>query len=335
MSIGLRNQSYYILNQPVSKEEFEAALKYLNGSHENYLDAAARFEDMKMKSPVRRANNFVSCENVYGDYIFNSKNVYLGFDVYNSQDCAYVHDGLGAKDCYDICFFDGTELCYESTSLIGYGYRFTNFCRDSSDLFYCDNCHSCRNCFGCVGLRNKKFCILNKQYKQDEYENLMSRIIEKMRSVGEWGEFFPAKYSMFAYNETLAQDYFPMTKAEVLAKGWKWHDAEEKQYAKKEVEIPDCIDDVKDSICDEVLSCEVSGKNYKIIPQELQFYRRMKLPIPRKCPDVRNADRIAKRNGRILYDRKCNKCSADIHTTYDKNRQETIYCEKCYLETIS
>lgn len=335
MSIGLRNKSYHILNQPVSKEDFEKAMKYLNGSHENYLDAASRFEEMKLKMPIRRANNFISCENVYGDYIFNSKNVYLGFDVYNSEDCAYLHEGLNGKDCYDICFFDGCELCYESTSLIGYGYRFTNFCRDSSDLFYCDNCHGCKNCFGCVGLRKKQYCIFNKQYKQNEYEELMARIMEKMMEVGEWGEFFPAKYSMFAYNETLAQDYFPLKKGEVAARGWKWHEQEEKQYDKRAVKIPDCIDDAEESICEEVLSCEISGKNYKIIQQELQFYKRMKLPLPRRCPDARNADRIAKRSGRIIHERKCNHCATDIYTTYGKERPETIYCEKCYLAAIS
>lgn len=334
MCIGLRNKSYHILNKQVGKEEFEKALKYLDGSHRNYMDAAKRFAEMKLRFPIRRANNFVSCENVYGDCIFNSKNVHMGFDVYDSQDCAYLHDGLNGKDCYDICFFDGCELCYESTSLIGYGYRFTNFCRDSSDLFYCDNCHACQNCFGCVGLRNKKYCVFNRQYGREEYEDLTARIIGKMTETGEYGEFFPAKYSLFAYNETLANDYFPLTKEEILTKGWKWREPEEKKYAMKKIEIPDRIDDVKDSFCEEVLSCEISGKNYKIISQELQFYRRMKLPVPRKCPDVRNTERIAQRNGRIIYERKCANCGVVISTTYAENGPESVYCEKCYMGTI-
>lgn len=233
MCIGLRNKECQILNKQVTKEEFEKAMKYLDGSHEKYTEATKRFEELKKEFPVRKANNYISCENVYGDYIFNSKNIYLGFDIYRCEDCAYVHDGLRGKDCYDICFFDGPELCYESTSLIGYGCRFTNFCRDSVDIFYCDNCHVCKNCFGCVGLRNKQYCIFNKQYKKDEYENLVSKIIEHMVKSGEWGEFFPIKYSLFAYNETLAQDYFPLTKKEILENGWKWHDPEEKIYTKK------------------------------------------------------------------------------------------------------
>lgn len=124
----------------------------------------------------------------------------------------------------DICFFEKCQWCYESMSLIGYGYRFTNFCRDSVDLFYCDNCHSCKNCFGCIGLRQKEYCILNKQYTKEQYEELLGRIIPHMEARGEYGEFFPTKYSLFGYNETLAHDYFPLTKDEALARGLKWQE---------------------------------------------------------------------------------------------------------------
>lgn len=295
MCTGLRNQNYHILNKPVTKEEYENALKYLDGSHEKYTDALATFEEMKKNLKVPPANNIISCENVDGAYVFNSKNIHLGFDVYDSQDCAYLHDGLKAKDCYDICFFDEVELCYESTSLRGYACKFTNFCRESSDLFYCDNCHGCKNCFGCVGLRKKENCIFNKQYSVAEYEELMAKIIQHMEKLGEWGEFFPIKYSLFSYNETLAQDYFPMTKEEVLENGFKWQEQEAKEYFKRDVVIPDKISDVSESFCNEILSCEVTSKNYKIIPQELKFYQKMQLPIPHKCPDQRNAERLTQR----------------------------------------
>ena len=36
-----------------------------------------------------------------------------------------------------------------------------------------------------------------------------------MKSTGEWGEFFPHEMSPFGYNETVAQEYFPMTEDEV------------------------------------------------------------------------------------------------------------------------
>jgi hypothetical protein len=39
-----------------------------------------------------------------------------------------------------------------------------------------------------------------------------------MKSAGEWGEFFPTELSTFGYNETAANEYFPMTEKEVKTK---------------------------------------------------------------------------------------------------------------------
>jgi len=208
---NLKNKQYHLLNKPVSKEEFEKKQNELKNNPQATEEYLAKFKTLKEEiDPARRASKLISYENCVGDNIYNSKNVYYGFDIYDSEDCAYLHDGLDAKDCHDICFADGVELCYESTSLIGYGYRFTNFCRDSYDLFYCDNCHSCKNCFGCAGLRQKQYCILNRQYTREEYEAKVARLANHMIETGEWGEFFPEKLSIFPYEDTLANDYFSM-----------------------------------------------------------------------------------------------------------------------------
>ena len=224
MCVNLMNKKYYVLNKPVTREHYEQMRREMAGSAVKYQEMMMRFEQLKAEYSIRRANNFISCENVVGENIFNSKDVYHGFDVYKSRDSAYLADGLNAQDCYDICFFDGCELCYESTSVIGYGYRFTNACRDSQDLFYGDNCHSCKNCFGCVGLRNKEYHVLNKGYAREEYEDLVARMIAQMAERGEWGEFFPVKYSLFAYNETLAHDYYPLKKEQAEKVGWRWRE---------------------------------------------------------------------------------------------------------------
>jgi hypothetical protein len=176
-----------------------------------------------VKFPVK-ALNTISCENAVGDYIFNSRDIYSCFTVYKSENLAYCYEGTSAENCQDVCFFDSPQWCYESTSLMGYGYKFTTFCRDSADLFYCDNCHGCKNCFGCIGLRKKEYCIFNKQYTKEHYEKLVGAIVQHMTRTHEWGEFFPAKYSLFSYNETLAQDFFPLTKEEALGKGYIWRD---------------------------------------------------------------------------------------------------------------
>jgi len=100
------------------------------------------------------------------------------------------------------------------------------------------------------------------------------------------------------------------------------------------VEVPDDIKAVSDAIVQQVLQCSVTGKLYKIIPQELKFYREMQLPIPHKCPDQRHAERMQLRNPRKLWKRQCAKCNTAIETTYAPNHPETVYCETCYLSSV-
>ena len=68
---------------------------------------------------------------------------------------------------------------------------------------------------------NSQYCILNKQYTKEEYEELLPKIIEHMKSTDEWGKFFPTEDSPFAYNETVASEFYPITKDEVLKNNWK------------------------------------------------------------------------------------------------------------------
>lgn len=331
--VNLRNKNHYLFNKPHSKEDYEKAVKDLSGSYKKYQEAIEKFEQIKKDFPIRRYMAATGSENVSGNHVHNCKNVFESWDVYTSEDLRYSHYGLDGRDCSDIGFFDKCELCYESTSLIGYGYRFTVYCRDSSELFYCDNCHSCKNCFGCCGLRNKQYCILNKQYKKREYEELVSRIIVMMRET--WGEFFPIKYSVFDYNETIAQDFFPLKREEAVGLGFKWYDEEVfAKYAGSDYLIPDKIEEVEDDICEKTLICESSGRAYKITPAELKFYRRMKVPVPRKCPEQRFKERLSLRNPEELWDRKCDKCGKDLRTSFAPGCPEKIYCEECYLGEV-
>jgi DNA-binding NarL/FixJ family response regulator len=93
------------------------------------------------------------------------------------------------------------------------------------------------DCFGCVGLQKKQYCILNKQYSKENYFGLKSKIIEHMQKTGEWGEFFPASQSLFAYNESIAhQEYYPLKdRAEMGDIVWQTtkDDGQRQSYGKK------------------------------------------------------------------------------------------------------
>jgi len=129
-----------------------------------------------------------------------------------------------------------------------------------------------------------------------------------------------------------------LTKEEILDKGYPYKEKIENKYdiTLRAKDISDDIKDVGDEILNETIECELSGKAFKITPFELQFYRRMNIPIPRIHPDERYKERMKLKNPMTLYHRTCMKegCKNEFETTYAPNRPEVIYCELCYKKEV-
>ncbi|MCK9186728.1 hypothetical protein M0P48_04820 [Candidatus Gracilibacteria bacterium] len=330
-SFGLANKQYCIGNIQYEKEEYERRVKPFL---ENLPKSKEDYFKWLNKIP-RRYMEATNAENCTGDNIYNSKNAKECYEVKELQDCKFVSNATSLKDCYDINNDDNSELVYECIgSEKNYMHTFNDICWFNSEISYCSLCFNSKNCFGCVGLKKNQYCILNKQYTKEQYEELVPKIIEHMIKNMEWGEFFPMNISPFSYNESMAQDYFPLSKENVTSMGLKWREDKE-ETPKTGYKLPDFAKDAKDDICKQILVCEASGKAYKIVPSELNFYKKTNLPLPKKCPNQRHKERMALRNPRKLYDRKCDKCGTEITTTYNPKQTETVYCEKCYLDTVS
>jgi hypothetical protein len=247
-----------------------------------------------------------------------------------------------------------TNLVYECNSS-GYGAYNILFCNDTwsnvRDCLYCDNCQSVKNCFGCVGLKKAEYCILNKQFTPEEYDKKVAEIIEYMKRTGEWGEFFPMRISVFGYNETLANDYFPLTKEQATAIGAKWQDDDRMiHFDGPFYELKESIEEYinneseRQALLSGILKCQTTGKPYKILPQELAFYMKHKLPVPTTCFEARHKARIAKRNCFKLWERQCDceesshgheeRCSNKFESTYSTEKPYKVYCESCYQNSI-
>jgi predicted metalloendopeptidase len=54
--------------------------------------------------------------------------------------------------------------------------------------------------------------------------------IDSKGRIYKYGEFFPSELSPFCYNETIAQEYFPLTKEQAIKQGYKWKEREERNY---------------------------------------------------------------------------------------------------------
>ncbi len=341
---NLQQKQYYIFNKPYTKDEYQkfiadAQLSSYQKREEWKAKAEAFFASQPKKAYRGRMN-----ENSTGNNINNCQNCFDCFDAHELRDSRFCTNiMLSASDCYDLdTWGDSTALVYNA-SMVGLGSQqmiggyYT--CFDSHDIYHSVFCwQGCNNLFGCVGLKHKEYCILNKQYTKQEYEQLVPNIIEQMNSNGEWAEFFPPWTSPFGYNETVAQEFYPLTKAEAEKQGFSWSDYEAPKPAVKQVvkaqDLPDDIDQVKDDILDWAIECEVSGKLYRIIKPELAYYRQHLIPLPHLHPDQRHSNRQKLRPPRHLWSRKCSQCQSTVQSVYAPERQETILCDPCYSQNL-
>ncbi|OGY85545.1 MAG: hypothetical protein A2233_03100 [Candidatus Kerfeldbacteria bacterium RIFOXYA2_FULL_38_24] len=339
-STNLKNKSYVFCNEQLDKQMYEEKMKAVKlSSHTQVEEWKRRFQQMHRTS-IKRANHNTNAEQCTGDYIKNSKNCvhcYTIFDSENLKNCDFT---LKIKDSMDsVQVGGGGELIYQMCTggLQSYNLAFDIVVRACSDVWYSVVCHNSENLFGCVGVNKQKYCILNKQYSEKEYHELRKKIVEHMRQTEEYGEFFPAQYSFFGYNESAAMDFFPLTKEQAQAQGFLWQENMPVIIGKETVNIeniPDDIFEVGDNFINEILVCAECGNNYKLIPQELAFYKKMHIPIPRKCFDCRHAARMAQRNQRKVYERTCAKCHTTIPSSFAPTRPEIVYCEECYQKEV-
>ena len=332
-------KQYCILNEQLTKEEYQKRKADLVPLTPQIIGMLEQWlKKMSLQQP-HRAAHITGSEDCTGDMITNSKNCHECYDVTDCEDSKFQCYTPKSIHSYDATYTapEGVEWCNEVGSTVGVPRSMGTFlCWYGSDMLYSRDVHHCRDCFGCVGLKRKQYCVFNKQYTKEQYEELVPKIIDHMRKTGEWGEYLLPQTSLMGYNETVAQELYPLAKEEALKAGWKWYDepATEDHYKGPDVTIPAKISDVTDDILKQVLRCEKSGKLYKINPQELKFYRSMGLPVPRRSPDQRHKDRLALRNPRHLWDRQCAKCRKAIKTTFAPERPESVYCEECYLHTV-
>ena len=319
MCANLRNKKYCILNKQYSQEEyFKKKDEFLARGHKECVKI---WKEERQKFPVKASHNSQS-EDCRGEYIWQSKNCK---DCYimakGGEDCRDVFNGFpDLKDSRD-CTFCGekAELMYESlaSGVNGSRVSFGNLVLEGcNDILYSSFIFGCKNCFGCSNMRQKQYCVLNKQYNKDEYEVLLPRIIGHMRETGEWGEYFSTESSLFGYNESFADLYFPMSKEEILSKNWKWREKRE---------------DIGGEVSGDVQKCEKSGIHFRFVKQELKFYEKWKIPIPNLCFEERNKARMARMNGWEVKDKKCSLCGEDVKTN---SISEKVFCEKCYLEEV-
>lgn len=317
---NLRHKEFFIFNKPYSKDEYFRMLKnYRLDSREGVEKFKKEFEVFKLKLPCLFATQRLS-ENSTGDFMDGARDCHHCFVVLmGAENCRYNFVcGRGCKDIIDSNNTEGELNCFGDGAMNSQRILFSHFIRNCAEVSYSMFCYNSQNLFGCTGLNRKQYCILNKQYSKEEYEELVPKIVEQMQENGEWGKYFPKSTSAFGYNETFAYDMVPLSREEAMKFGFKWSDYRQDFGVGGE----NCV------------ICEVTGRPFRLIKQEIEFYKRQGIPFPKRHPDVRIEQRYRIRNPNKFWNRKCAKCGKGIVTTYDPKRPEIVYCEECYLGEV-
>ncbi len=335
--VNLVNKEWCLFNQQLTPDEYKQKVQHFDLGNRDIVERLkALMAEHEVKFPVRYMAGTHN-EDVTGNGAFHCKNSSHCFDASKLQDCAYsswLHD---SKDCQDIYAWGmPAELSYYCLEVGSGAYQnlFNVTCYNCKSVSYSFQCFHSSHCFGCVGMKSKKYCILNKQYSPEAYEKMVARIIRHMQSTGEWGQFFPAALSGFGYNETIAQELYPLTQDQALQLGALWRAEAESVAPTQKVAIPNDIAMTTSSITKEILTCIQCSRAYRVIAQELAFYQQQHLALPNKCFHCRHQARIELRNPHRLRSTQCAHCQLTIKTSFPTTTKQEILCEDCYQKLV-
>ncbi|MEK7138333.1 MAG: hypothetical protein AAB787_02375 [Patescibacteria group bacterium] len=102
--INIRNKSYYIFNEPYSKEDYFQKLEELKlNSRSSLSQLKTKVTDFWLKYPRRVYTGNSLNVNVTGDYVYESKNTPDAYMATGAEDSRFVQflSVNGTKDCYD------------------------------------------------------------------------------------------------------------------------------------------------------------------------------------------------------------------------------------------
>jgi hypothetical protein len=349
MCTNLKGGEYCYKNNKYSKDEYnEIVSSYSLNTIEELERAQKEFAEMRIGA-IHKYANLVNTVMSTGDDLFDSSGTKNSFSSIGCENSKYLMRCPYVKDSMDCMSLIKSDLCYEHMgggAQSSQNLHFTvNMLPGSNFNEYCDSCSGSSYLFGCISLKNKSYCILNKQYSKEEYFMQIDKIKKTLESnpyidsngrMYKYGEFFPLEFSPFAYNETTAYEYYPLSKNEILANGFKYREIENKDYKPGEG-VYEC----KNHGNTETLCTSM----FRVLPDEIIFYEKMGMALPDLCPNCRYFKRTQHKNPPKLWHRQCmcdksnhanhgGKCEVEFETSYAPDRPEIVYCEKCYQQEV-
>ena len=157
-----------------------------------------------------------------------------------------------------------------------------------------------------------------------------------MMQTKERGEFFPIQDSTYGYNETIAQQYFPLSKDQakeknVLREEYEYH-----------VNIPEnatiiqgnLTEKAGEDVISKVILSTQSQKPFRIMKKEREFCNTHGIPLPQTHPDERFAQMRTSRPSQNLNLRNCSKTNQQMLSIYSQNTTFPVWSTEVFDQEV-
>lgn len=287
----IENSSYMIKNVKYEKDEYYRQKKDILNQKKYFLEIYKNLDEFWKNL----WENILNSSFVYN--WSNIENWYNSFWTNNARNVAFWWWALENKDIYDCMNWWSqwnADLYWVCNAWAWCSNIYlSNLIASSSNIYYSIDLWDCSFCLGCIWLRNKSFCILNKQYTKEEWYEMADKIFAQMDKDWTLWEFFPWSLNPFYFNDTMAyliDDSF--TKQEVEKQGYMWRDEEIKVDIPENVEIIHELSlqdyqgfdenwtwQINSEIMKKVIK-DKKGNYYRIVKMEYDFLLKHWLPLP-------------------------------------------------------
>lgn len=301
---------YMIKNKKVNADEYHGFLARLNlANRSQFDDSILEYNFINSNIPMPTLIGTVSDKST-GNFLWDCQDCLDSLDCHNSTGLINCHSLIDAHDCIDGVAYGRNSRNLSQFALIGDGAENVRNSVDCwnkvSDLDYCSHCENSSHLFCCVGIRNKSFCIFNKQYSEKEYFELKAKIIEHLRYHKSWGHFFTPGFCGLAYNVSAAQVFMPLGRAPAKLMGFRWDDEQENIGASDLLNeassesvlqaVPEELSELEAISSKSIFVCEISAESVYFCAEEISLYKEFKLAPPKRAPFQRHLDRISRMN---------------------------------------
>lgn len=338
---NLRGKQYCFGNKQLTKEQYEIEKKkWKFETRSGYKKAQAYFAKMIHEIAWLRAVYVEYAENSTGNYIQHMKDCEQCFMELDHENCCHgLWSGGSVKHICEGVWTYGCHGGYKVAMPIKcFEVRCSFMCFECKFSDYLAYCVGCENCFGCCGLHRKNYCILNTPYSKQEFLDLQKRLIDHMKSTGEWWEFFPCDFAPNTYEDSLSATFWPLDE-QVKLKFW-FRTTETKNIKWDNYllanEVPDSPFDADENTTKQVFWDDIARKPFTILPQDINFCRELSVPLP----DTHYVRRIFHNLSWMPYNgelrtTQCAKSGKEMQTSWSADFDGRIVSEEEYIKCVN